>query len=114
MPSETYELFREAMAARQQIVCTYGGRRREICPAILGHTDGEEKSLAYQFAGETNSNLPAGGEWRCFTLSKVSNVVLRDGPWLTGGGSHSASQPCVRDVDFDVNPMSPYSPRHRL
>jgi len=114
MPSPTYELFREAMATKKQIVCTYTGRRREICPAILGHTDGEEKALAYQFAGETNSRLPAGGEWRCFSLSKVTDVELREGPWLTGNGTHSASQPCVKDVDFDVNPDSPYSPKHRL
>jgi hypothetical protein len=113
MPSPTYELFREAMAGKKQVVCVYRGRRREVCPVILGHTDGEEKALSYQFAGESNSRLPSEGEWRCLTLSMVSEVELRDGPWLTGG-SHSASQSCVRDVDFDVNPDSPYSPKHRL
>lgn len=114
MPSATYELFREAMAARRQIVCMYRGRRREVCPVILGHTGGEEKALTYQFAGESNSSLPPGGEWRCLTLGMVSEVELRDGPWLTGDGSHSASQSCVEEVDFDVNPESPYSPKHRL
>ena len=113
MPSPTYELFREAMAGKKQVVCVYRGRRREVCPVILGHTDGEEKALSYQFAGESNSRLPSEGEWRCLTLSMVSEVELRDGPPLTGG-SHSASQSCVRDVDFDVNPDSPYSPKHRL
>lgn len=113
MPSPTYELFREAMAARRQIVCTYNGLRREVCAVILGHTRGEEKALTYQFGGDTSSALPAGGEWRCLTLSKVSNVELRDGPWRTGD-SHSASQSCIESVDFDVNPDSPYSPKHRL
>lgn len=114
MPSPTYELFRAAMAGRKQIVCTYGGRRREICLAILGHTDGEEKALAYQFAGETNSTLPPGGEWRCLTLSKVTDVRLRSGPWIAGDGRHLASQTCVEGVDFDVNPDSPYAPTGRL
>lgn len=113
MPSETYELFREAMTERRQIVCSYGGRRREICAVILGHSGGEEKALTFQFAGETSSSLPPDGEWRCLTLSKVSAVELRDGPWITGG-SHSASQSCVDVVDFDVNPDSPYSPTGRL
>ena len=113
MPSATYELFREAMAEKRQIVCSYGGLRREICAVILGHTGHDEKALTYQFAGETSSKLPPGGEWRCLTLSKVSDVELRDGPWLTGG-SHSASQSCVEIVDFDVNPDSPYSPTGRL
>lgn len=113
MPSDTYELFRKAMAARRQIVCTYNGLRREVCAVILGHTRGEEKALTYQFGGDTSSTLPPGGEWRCLALSKVSDVELRDGPWRTGG-SHSASQSCVESVDFDVNPDSPYSPKHRL
>jgi hypothetical protein len=113
MPSATYELFREAMAGRKQIVCTYQGYRREVCPVILGHSGGEEKALTYQFAGESSSKLPPGGNWRCLTLSMVSDVELRDGPWITGG-SHSASQSCVEVVDFDVNPDSPYSPAGRL
>ena len=113
MPSATYELFREAMATRRQIVCVYRGRRREVCPVILGHSGGEEKALTYQFAGESNSRLPPNGEWRCLTLSMVSDIELRDGPWVTGG-SHSASQSCVEVVDFDVNPDSPYSPTGRL
>lgn len=114
MPSQTYELFRAAMADRKQIVCTYNGLRREVCAVILGHSrTGEEKALTYQFGGDTSSTLPAGGEWRCLTLSKVGDVELRDGPWLSGD-SHSASQSCVDVVDFDVNPQSPYSPKHRL
>lgn len=113
MPSPTYELFRAAMAGRKQIVCTYNRHRREICAVILGHTGGEEKALTYQFAGDSSSGLPPGGEWRCLTLSKLSNVELRDGPWIAGG-SHSASQTCVENVDFDVNPDSPYAPTGRL
>ncbi len=60
MPSPTYELFREAMAGKKQIVCTYNGLRREVCPVILGHSRvGEEKALTYQFGGDTSSVLPA-------------------------------------------------------
>ncbi|MDB5540471.1 MAG: hypothetical protein JWQ89_2198 [Devosia sp.] len=113
MPSATYELFRQAMAARKQILCTYRGRRRELCPVILGHTGGEEKALTFQFAGESNSRLPPGGEWRCLSLGMVSDVTLRDGPWHTGSG-HAAPQACVDVVEFDVNPDSPYFPAQRL
>ena len=31
VPSRIYELFRQAMAERKPIVCTYGGYRRELC-----------------------------------------------------------------------------------
>jgi hypothetical protein len=113
MQSPTYELFREAMAGRRQIVCTYGGYRRELCPIILGHSAGEEKALTFQFGGGSRSGLQTEGEWRCLWLSKVSDVRLRDGPWHAGS-SHSQTQGCVDIVDFDVNPSSPYSPKRRL
>jgi hypothetical protein len=111
--SRTYDLFEQAMRARKQIVCTYGGFRRELCPIILGHSQGQEKALTYQFAGRSNSGLPPGGEWRCLWLSKVSDVQLRDGPWFAGS-SHAAPQGCVEIVDLDVNPSSPYSPARRV
>src|SRR5215204_7200788 len=40
--SETYRLFERAMIERKQIVCTYDGERREVCPIILGHSHGQE------------------------------------------------------------------------
>src|SRR6266513_2570589 len=90
VPNPTYELFRQAMAERKQIVCVYDGFPRELCPIILGHARGQEKALTYQFGGRSRSGLPPGGEWRCLWLSKVSTVEL------------------------DVNPSSPYNPRRRL
>jgi hypothetical protein len=113
MPSRIYELFVQAIAARQQIFCTYDGYPREFCPHILGHTKGQEVALAYQFGGQSKRGLPHGGEWRCFKLSKVRNVTLHNGPWHAGS-SHTQRQPCVETVDIDVNPSSPYSPRRQV
>jgi hypothetical protein len=113
MPSATYQLFAEAMAERKQIVCVYDGKRRELCPVILGHSQGEEKALTFQFGGQSGKGLPPGGEWRCLFLAKVRDVRLRDGAWHAGD-SHKAPQGCVEIVDFDVNPTSPYAPRRRL
>lgn len=111
--SATYRLFAQAMAERRQILCEYDGYRRELCPIILGRSRGEEKALAYQFAGESRSGLPAGGEWKCLWLFKVSNVQLRDGAWHAGS-RHRRRQSCVEIVDLDVNPDSPYNPKRRL
>src|SRR5438034_8485503 len=55
--SETYRLFEQAMLQRKQIVCVYKGERRELCPIILGHSQGEERALTYQFAGGSTSKL---------------------------------------------------------
>jgi hypothetical protein len=48
MPSATYDLFVRAMVERKQILCTYGGYPRQLCPIILGHSQGQEKALTYQ------------------------------------------------------------------
>jgi hypothetical protein len=112
MGSRTYDLFAQAIRGRKQIVCTYDGYPRELCPFILGHTYGEEKALTFQFGGRGKSRLPPGGEWRCLDLSRVKDIELRDGPWR-GGTSHRQAQRCVEIVDLDVNPQSPYKPaRH--
>jgi hypothetical protein len=113
MPSSTYGLFTQAMVGRKQILCSYNGYHRELCPVILGHSQGQEKALTYQFAGESESRLPPAGDWKCLFLAKVSDVRLRDGPWRAGN-SHTQQQRCVEDVDIDVNPASPYNPKRRL
>jgi hypothetical protein len=112
MPSRTYELFAEAMAARKPIACVYHGHPRAICPIILGHTDGAEKALTWQFAG-SGSRGAVNGQWKCLTLSEVRNAEIVDGPWRWGT-RHSQAQSCVKEVDLDVNPDSPYGPKRRL
>lgn len=113
MRSPVYDLFAAAMAGRKQILCTYDGYPRELCPVILGHSQGREKALTFQFAGGSSKGLPPGGEWRCLFLAKVANPRLRDGAWHTGD-SHARPQGCVDSVDLDINPQSPYHPRRRL
>ena len=100
MPSPTYTLFRNAILAEQQVVCTYEGRHRELCPHILGtNKRGEEAVLAWQFAGGSSGKLP---QWRCLRLADVRNARARNGPWHEGG-SHRTSQTCVSNIDLDIN-----------
>ena len=113
MPSQVYDLFSQAMTGQKQIRCDYKGYPRELCPIILGHSQGREKALTYQFGGQSRSGLPRRGEWRCLWLDEVHNVQLRDGPWHTGN-THNRPQGCVDIVDLDVNPASPYKPTRRL
>ena len=110
--SPIYDLFVRAIVGRKQVFCIYDGYPRELCSHILGHTKGQEVALIYQFGGQSKSGLPAGGEWRCLSLSKVRNARLRGGPWHAGS-SHTRPQPCVEIVDIDDNPLSPYRPKRR-
>jgi hypothetical protein len=100
MPSQIYALFRKAILSEQQIVCVYEGRRRELCPHIIGtNKRREEVVLAWQFAGESSGRLP---QWRCLKLANVSNADTREGNWHEGG-SHRSEQTCVSEIDLDIN-----------
>jgi hypothetical protein len=74
--SSAYKRFEEAMRTRKQILCTYNGRSRELCPIILGHSQGQEKALTYQFVGGSEKGLPAGGQWRCLWLSRRYEIFV--------------------------------------
>jgi predicted nucleic acid-binding protein len=110
--SAIFKLFHEAILKRRQITCRYAGHDREVCPYILGHKDGKETALVFQFAGESSRNLPQKGEWRCFSLAEVRDAAVRDGRWY-GDSRHSRSQRCVVDVFIDVNTGVPNQPGRR-
>jgi hypothetical protein len=93
LPSATYTVFRNAILAEQQVTCVYDGRRRELCPHIIGTSkDGDEVVLAWQLAGESSGQLP---QWRCLKLEGVRNANARDGQWFAGG-IHQTTQACCR------------------
>ncbi|RNJ51159.1 hypothetical protein D1O30_17695 [Methylocystis hirsuta] len=103
MPSVTFEAFRQAIVSKKQIVCTYHGLIREVCPHTLGYNQaGGEQALVFQFAGQSSKGLPPGGEWRCLDLSQVNSVSARDGQWHTAP-NHSLPQTCVARVTAEVS-----------
>jgi hypothetical protein len=100
MPSPIYTLFRNAILAEQQVTCVYDGRRRELCPHIIGtNKSGEEAVLAWQFAGESSGPHP---QWRCLKLANVSGARAPNGRWYEGV-SHKSTQTCVTNIDLDIN-----------
>ncbi|WP_225143479.1 MULTISPECIES: hypothetical protein [unclassified Bradyrhizobium] len=82
------------------MTCVYEGRRRELCPNIIGaDKSGDEAVLAWQFAGESSRPLP---QWRCLKLANVSGARARDGR-RHEGGSHRSTQTCVAKIELDIN-----------
>jgi hypothetical protein len=100
--SLAFRLFQDAILKQQQITCSFGGHYREVCPHILGHRNGEESALVFQFGSETASKLPQGGEWRCFRLADVKDIKIRPGRWHSKT-RHRSAQRCVDSVYLDVN-----------
>ena len=110
MGSPIYELFVRAMIEEKQVACVFKRRPRVLSIIILGHTDGEERALAWQTAGDSTGWLPG---WRNVTLSVVADARLLDSK-LRRGTRKSGEQRWVAEVDLDVNPDSPYHPRRSI
>jgi hypothetical protein len=102
MPSAAYKVIRAAMLEQKQVLCTYDGRPRELCPIVLGHSDKKEKLLAYQVGGSSSKDLAPGAQWKCLFVERMQGARMRDGPWHEGD-RHSQVQRCVHDVDVDIN-----------
>jgi hypothetical protein len=100
MPT-AYEIVRQAIIDKRQIIADYNGCRREMCPHSIGTKNGRPQALFFQFAGDSNSGLPPDGEWRCIPIDGLSNVIARNGAWHTGI-NHSRPQSCVGDIDEEV------------
>ena len=60
-----------------------------------------------------NSSIPPPGHWKCFKLDEVRDAVLIEGRWHSGS-EHSEAQHCMKMVEYDVNPNSPYNPAFKL
>lgn len=101
MASPNYELIKEAIVAGHQVIANYRGRRREMCPHTLGHTNGREQGLFFQFGGESSKGLPDGGEWRCMDIALIESLEVVEGEWHTRD-DHSRPQTCVEVVDVEV------------
>src|SRR6266542_2712010 len=78
---------RSAIVHRRPIAALYRGRRRLLCPHLLGWNKHRRlQVLCYQYGGDSESGLkPAGASdnWRCLAVENLSDVDLLDGPWQT-------------------------------
>ena len=101
MVDETYDMLAEAILHKRQVILEYHGRKREVCPHTLGEKDEKKRVLVYQFAGESNTDLPEGGKWRCLDVDKVTILEVKEGEWFTGD-SHTRPQTCIDHVEVEV------------
>ena len=104
MPT-TYELLKQAIVEKKQVVATYDGLRREMCPHQLGTNKGRVYCLFYQFAGDSGSRPVVDGalnSWRCMEVDRLVDVSLRDGEWHTAPNFANPAN-CLDTIDVEVN-----------
>lgn len=101
--SENYNLIRQAIMRKQQVIAEYNGHRRELCPHAIGTKNGREQALFVQFGGSSASGLgTAEANWRCIPVDGLRNVSIRTGKWHTAD-NHSQPQTCIDEIDIEVD-----------
>ena len=80
---EAYDAVRQAIEQKLQLVAVYKGKRRYLCPHVLGTKKQKAQALFFQFGGDANSVLPADGEWRCLPLEGLEILELVEGEWYS-------------------------------
>ena len=100
----TYELLRTAILNKRQVIATYGGYRREMCPHALGLKKGRLHCIFYQFGGASSSGpiIPGANQnWRCIPIDGLSDIVIQDGPWFSSS-NHTRPNTCIDVVHVEV------------
>lgn len=99
--ADTYSVVRQAIIDKQQIVATYQGHVREMCPHAIGTKNGRQQALFFQFGGTSSSGLPPGGQWRCIPIEGLDHVMSQPGEWHTAE-NHSEPSTCIDIIDVEV------------
>ena len=97
-------MVRAAVVQHRPITALYDGRRRLLCPHVLGYNQsGDWRVFCYPYGGETKGGpLPVSGEgiWRCLALRKLTSVECATGSWRT---EPHAPQRCIEHIEVDAD-----------
>ena len=109
----THAQLRAAIIHRRPVPAFYRGRRRLLCPHLLGWNRHRRLQVfCYQYGGDSESGLQHAGasdNWRCLAVENLNQVELLDGPWQTAE-NRSRPQTCIEEVELDVDAYSEPAP----
>ena len=101
----SYALIRQAIMEKKVVRAIHHGLYREMCPHVIGATNGEACALFYQFGGQSISHSIEPGHsmdnWRCINISELSEVTIEEGAWHTASYD-SKLQSCIDELDAVV------------
>jgi len=84
MSSGVFETLRKAIETHHCVTMYAEGRRRQVAPLAIGYKGAQRKVLTFQYRGDSNSGLVAGGFWRCFAIDDIAWAAITDDPWQCG------------------------------
>ena len=103
----TDEVLIEAIRAKQCLTGLYDGAVRHFAPHALGAApDGTPAVFVFQYAGETTTGMPIGGQWRCFRLEGLSHLRPNEHRWRSRSNYNLKRQSCLAMIQVGL-PVSP-------
>lgn len=100
--SDAFELLKQAIIEQKCISAVYHGRRRDLCPHVLGWKGDREHVLFLQVGGESEKGIASTGSWRCLNLDELSEVEMSDSEFRTGPGYYDNPQKCVDKIEAQI------------
>jgi hypothetical protein len=92
----TDDVLSAAIREKQCLTGLYDGAVRHFAPHALGTTaDGTAAVFVFQYAGETTTAIPIGGEWRCFVLDRLSHLRRNEHRWRSRSNYSLKRQTCL-------------------
>lgn len=104
MSTTAYQLLLQSLNERKPCYALYDNLPRYICPHVIGWKGTEEQVLCWQYAGQSSQPLPTQGQWKCLTVSKLSQLSIIDEPWHYGEkGKTGTPTFCVDKVEVQID-----------
>ena len=101
MAIDKFVLIHDAIRNKRQIVATYRGHRRWMCPHVLGYKQGRAQCSFYQFGGSSARGLARDGSddnWRCMLIEELEDVHSVVGPWYSAPNYSPEEQTCADEI----------------
>jgi predicted DNA-binding transcriptional regulator YafY len=95
-----HEVLRQAITTKQCVRLRLAGRPRDICPHALGLKNGHPRLLAFQYDGASDSGIAAGGAWRTFFVSEISDAKIIAGAWHSGPNLIAKAEACLDRIEY--------------
>jgi hypothetical protein len=97
------DVFEKAIRAKRCVTAVHRGTTRRVAPHALGFTvDGVAAAFVFQYAGDTTSVLPFGGEWRCLHFEHLSHASENGDRWRSPSNYSLSRQTCLKQIALAV------------
>jgi hypothetical protein len=97
------DILAQAIRDKRCLTAVHNGTRRRFAPHAVGFTArGIPAAFVFQYGGDTTTNLPFKGEWRCLHIEDLSHVSENGDRWRSPSNYSLPRQTCLAQIALAV------------